>query len=42
MANFIKTFLKLHIFEKNYLKNNSLKKLVTEIFDIKNKNSERI
>ncbi len=34
MANFIKTFLKLHIFEKNYLKSNSLKKFVAEIFDL--------
>lgn len=32
MSNFIKTFSKLHIFEKTYLRNNYLKKLVTEIF----------
>ena len=35
MANFIKTSLKLHIFEKNYLKTNSLKKIVAETFNIK-------
>lgn len=35
MSNFIKTSLKLHIFEKTYLKSNSLKKLVAEIFNVK-------
>lgn len=35
MANFIKTSLKLHIFEKTYLKSNSLKKIVAETFNIK-------
>lgn len=35
MANFIKTSLKLHIFEKTYLKTNSLKKLVADTFNIK-------
>lgn len=34
MANFIKTFLKLHVFEKSYLKTNSLKKLFVETFNI--------
>ncbi len=34
MANFIKTSLKLHVFEKNYLRTNSLKKLVAETFNI--------
>ena len=34
MANFIKTSLKLHIFEKTYLKNNSLKKIIAEIFNV--------
>ncbi len=37
MTNFIKTFLKLHVFEKSYLKNNSLKKIVDETFNLKNK-----
>ena len=35
MSNFIKTFSKLHIFEKTYLKNTSLKKIVAETFNIK-------
>ena len=35
MSNFIKTSLKLHIFEKTYLKSNSLKELVAEIFNVK-------
>lgn len=34
MSNFIKTFSKLHIFEKTYLKNNYLKESVAEIFNV--------